>query len=109
MERAYWISIGFLSEALSARGLKFGKLMVTKSVQLQGRTAGGIEYGTAGEVNLRMSKLICKQLFANPYETLEVADSLARHYVCLLFALRDESMRGWRKAFPCLYCGIAAI
>ncbi|KAF3887658.1 MULTISPECIES: GH3 auxin-responsive promoter family protein [Nostocales] len=102
LERAYWISIGFLSEALSARGLKFGKLMVTKSVQLQGRTAGGIEYGTAGEVNLRMSKLICKQLFANPYETLEVADSLARHYVCLLFALRDESMRGMAESFPML-------
>lgn len=100
--RANLTSIGFLSEALQARGLQFGKLLATNSVQLPGRTSGGIQYGPASVGVLRMGKFLYEQLFAHPYETLQPADSLARHYICLLFALREPSMRGIGANFPML-------
>ena len=94
--------IGFLHARLRSRGLKFGKLLVTNTAQLTGRTSGGIDYGPGGTGVLRMGKFLYEQLFAHPYETLTVADSLTRHYLCFLFALRDSSMRGIIANFPML-------
>ena len=102
LRQANLTSIGFLSEALQARGLQFGKLLATNSVQLLGRTEGGIEYGPASVGVLRMGKFLYEQLFAHPYETLLPADSLTRHYICLLFALRQPSMRGMGANYPML-------
>lgn len=87
-------SIGFLSEALHSRRLQFGKLLVTDSTQLRGRTSGGIPYGPASAGVLQMDKFLYEQFFAHPYETLQIADSRDRHYVCLLFALCEPLMRG---------------
>lgn len=102
LRKANITSLGFLVEALQARGLKFGKLLATNSVQLLGRTSGGVEYGPASVGVLRMGRFLYEQLFAHPYETLQPADSLARHYVCLLFALADPAMRGMGANFPML-------
>lgn len=102
LRQANLTSIGFLSEALQAQGLQFGKLLATNSVQLLGRTTGGIEYGPASVGALRMGKFLYEQLFAHPYETLQPSDSLARHYICLLFALQEQSMRGMGANFPML-------
>jgi len=102
LRRANLTSIGFLSDALRARGLKFGKLLAAHSVQLPGRTSGGIDYGPASVGVLRMGKFLYEQLFAHPFETLQPADSLTRHYLCLLFALRQPSMRGMGANFPML-------
>ncbi|MBG1271890.1 GH3 auxin-responsive promoter family protein [Nostoc sp. WHI] len=99
---AHLTSLGFLSEALSMRGLELGKVLLTKSVQFLGTTNGGINYGSAGSGDLHLNKLLFKQLFAHPYEVLEASDSLARHYICLLFALREKSMRGMAGSFPML-------
>ncbi|MBR8834256.1 MAG: GH3 auxin-responsive promoter family protein [Stigonema ocellatum SAG 48.90 = DSM 106950] len=95
-------SIGFLSEALSKQNKQFGKLLVTNSVQAWGRTSGGIEYGPSSAGALRMDKSLYQQFFAHPYETLQTGDSLARHYVCLLFALRQPSIGGIIANFPML-------
>ena len=95
-------SIGFLQEALKSQGRKFGKLLATNSVQLVGTTSGGIDYGTASVGVLRMGKFVYEQLFAHPYETLQPADSLARHYICLLFALGNPNLRGIGANFPML-------
>ncbi|HEY9710492.1 MAG TPA: GH3 auxin-responsive promoter family protein, partial [Oculatellaceae cyanobacterium] len=89
VRQATLTSMGFLIEALQDRGLEFGKLLVTNSVQPWGRTNGGIDYGPASAGVLRMDNRLYKQFFAHPYEALQVADSPARHYICLLFALRD--------------------
>lgn len=94
--------MGFLIDALQARKLQFGKLLVTNSTQLWGRTSAVILYGSSSAGVLRMEKRLYKQFFAHPYETLQTADSLARHYVCLLFALREQSMRGAIANFPML-------
>ncbi|MBW4637252.1 MAG: GH3 auxin-responsive promoter family protein [Gloeocapsa sp. UFS-A4-WI-NPMV-4B04] len=102
LRQANLTSIGFLNEALESQGLQFGKLLATNSVQLLGRTSGGIEYGPASVGVLRMGKFLYEQLFAHPYETLKPADSLTRHYICLLFALQDPAMRGIGANFPML-------
>jgi len=34
------------------------------------------------------------------HETLQPADSLTRHYICLLFALQEPSMRGMGANIP---------
>jgi len=100
--RANVTSIGFLTDALETRGQKFGKILATNSVQLLGRTPGGIEYGPASVGVLRMGKFLYEQLFAHPFETLLPGNSIARHYVCLLFALREQSLRSIGANFPML-------
>ena len=102
VRRATLTSMGFLSEALRSRGLQFGKLLVTNSIQLWGHTDAGIPYGPASAGVLRLDKLLNEQFFAHPYENLLVRDSPTRHYLCLLFALRDRSMHGMVANFPML-------
>lgn len=102
VRQATLTSMGFLIEALTERGLEFGKLLVTNSVQRWGRTDGGIDYGPASAGVLRMDHRLYKQFFAHPYEALQVGDSPARHYICLLFALRDRLMSGMLANFPML-------
>jgi hypothetical protein len=102
VQRATLTSMGFLNEALLSRGLQFGKLLVTNSTQLWGRTSAGIPYGPASAGVLRMDKLLNEQLLAHPYENLQVSDSPTRHYLCLLFALRNGLMRGMVANFPML-------
>jgi len=94
--------IGFLTEALRSRGRQFGKLVVTNTAQRTGRTSGGIDYGPGGTGVLRMGKFLYEQLFAHPYETLNASDSITRHYLSFLFALRDPLMRGIGANFPML-------
>jgi hypothetical protein len=102
VRQATLTSIGFLSEALARQNRQFGKLLVTNSVQKWGCTAGNIDYGPSSAGVLRMDKRLYRQFFAHPYETLQLGDSLARHYVCLLFALREPTTRGMIANFPML-------
>ncbi|MBW4680000.1 MAG: GH3 auxin-responsive promoter family protein [Microcoleus vaginatus WJT46-NPBG5] len=102
VRQATLTSMGFLIEALQSRKLQFGKLLVTNSVERWGRSEGGIDFGPASAGVLRMDNRLYKQFFAHPYEALQVADSPARHYICLLFALRDPLMRGMVANFPML-------
>lgn len=96
------ISIGFLSSALKKRGTHLRKLLLTNSTNISGYTSGGIPYGSGSAGVLKMGKWIYQQLFANPYETLQIRDSLARHYLCLLFALQDPETGGIVANFPML-------
>jgi hypothetical protein len=95
-------SMGFVMEALRRRNLPIGKMILTSSVQLLGRTVSGIEYGPVSVGSLRMSSGFQRQLFAHPYETLLPADSLTRHYLCLLFALRNRNLAVIGANFPIL-------
>lgn len=95
-------SMGFLTAALRSRGLQFGKILVTNSTQQWGRTHAGIPYGPASAGVLNMDRWLYETFFAQPYETLQVADSPARHYLALLFALQDPLMRGMLANFPML-------
>jgi len=94
--------VGFLIEALRSQGQQYGTLLAMNAVQMPKLTSGGIEYGPSGPGVLRMGKFAYEQLFANPYDTLRPSDSLTRHYVSLLFALRNPAMRGMGANFPML-------
>ncbi|PSO50245.1 MAG: GH3 auxin-responsive promoter [Cyanobacteria bacterium SW_9_44_58] len=96
------ISIGFLSCALKQRQQKLRKLLLTNSTEISGYTLAGIPYGSGSAGVLKMGKWVYQQLFAHPYETLQVNNSLARHYVCLLFALQELDMGGIVANFPML-------
>lgn len=102
VRQATLTSLGFLSQALQQRQLQFGKLLVTNSSQLWGRTEADIPYGPASAGVLRMDRRLYQQFFAHPYEATQVGSSPARHYLCLLFALRDPWMRGMVANFPML-------
>lgn len=100
LQRANQASIGFAIAALEARGLRLGKLLVTSSARSLGKTEAGIPYGYASVRDLQMGKFLYQRILAHPYEALQIQDSLARHYICLLFALRDRSLGGITATFP---------
>jgi GH3 auxin-responsive promoter len=102
LRRADRAAMGFLFEALQERRLRFGKSLLTNSAILQGYTSGGIEYGPVSVGSLRQGKRLFSQVMSLPFEALQVADTAARHYVCLLFALRDRQMCGITANFPML-------
>ncbi|HEY9652039.1 MAG TPA: GH3 auxin-responsive promoter family protein [Coleofasciculaceae cyanobacterium] len=102
LHRAKQASISFALEAAQRRGLSIGKMLLTSSVQVLGHTSAGIAYGPISAGDLRLSNVFSRQAFAQPFEALQPADSLARHYVCLLFALRNPQMRLIGANFPVL-------
>jgi len=102
LQRTELAGLGFAIEALRQRGQGFGKLMMANAATLQGVTDGGVEYGPVSAGRLRRGKLIFEQLFAIPYDALQIPDIAARHYVCLLFALRDAQLAGMTANFPML-------
>lgn len=102
LSRTNQVSMGFATEAAQKRGLPIGTILLTSSVQLYGRTSGGIDYGPVSVGHLRLNNFLYKQVFTHPYEALQVQDNLARHYVCLLFALRNASLRIIASNFPVL-------
>jgi hypothetical protein len=77
-------------------------MLLTSSVQLLGRTRSGIEYGPVSVGSVRMSSRLQRQVFAHPYEAMLPADSLTRHYICLLFALRNRHTAVIGANFPIL-------
>lgn len=100
--KANLASIGFLSRGLRDRGASFGKLLLTNGAKIAGQTPSGIAYGPGGTGVLRMGKLVYEQLFAHPFDTLRPQDSLARHYLSILFALQERAMGGMAANFPML-------
>jgi GH3 auxin-responsive promoter len=102
LRRADVAAMGFLFEELRRRNLKVGKSLLTNSAILQGHTSGGIEYGPVSVGSIRKGRFLFEKVMVMPYDALQIADTLARHYVCLLFALRDAQMRGITANFPML-------
>ena len=102
LQRAQQASMGFTFAAARQRKLPMGKILLTSAVNLAGKTSGGIDYGPVSVGDLRLSNFFYKQVFAHPFDALRPKDSLARHYVCLLFALRDRNLRGIAANFPVL-------
>ena len=102
LRRSNLASIGFLSDALQARKRQFGKTLIVNAALLLGQTSSGIDCGTASTGVFRMSRLLYSQIFAHPSQTPMIGDSLARHYICLLFALNDPATRSIAANYPML-------
>jgi hypothetical protein len=95
-------SMGFVAAAAKQRGTSHGKMLLTSSAQLLGYTSSGIPYGPVSVSDLRLSNFVYQQIFVHPFEVLKISDSLARHYTCLLYALRDPSLKVIGANFPVL-------
>jgi len=95
-------AICFGVKAAREQGRKLGQMLLTSSVQLLGETPAGIPYGPISVGDLRSGNALSRQIFAHPYEALQPKDSLARHYVCLLFALKNPNTRVIGANFPVL-------
>lgn len=108
LQKTELASLGFVIEALEQRGQRLGKLMMTNSAVLQGITDGGVEYGPVSAGRLRRGKPIFEQLFSIPFDALQISDVAARHYVCLLFALKDIHLTGITANFPMLMIQICS-
>ncbi|MEM9218427.1 MAG: GH3 auxin-responsive promoter family protein [Cyanobacteria bacterium P01_F01_bin.150] len=102
LQRAQQASMGFTFAAARQRHLPIGKILLTSAVNLAGKTSGGIDYGPVSVGDLRLSNFLYKQVFVHPFDALRPKNSLARHYVCLLFALRDRNLRVIAANFPVL-------
>lgn len=96
------IGMGFVFEAMRRRRRPIGQMLLTSSTQLLGHTSSGIPYGPVSVGDLRLANFLHRQIFAHPHESLQPADSLARHYVCLLFALRNPLTGVIGANFPVL-------
>jgi hypothetical protein len=102
VERVNRLGIGFAAAAAKKRGLSLGKMLLTSSTNSMGRTEKGIPYGPVSVSGLRLMNGIYRRIFAYPFAALQVEDFAARHYVCLLFALRDRNLKLIGANFPVL-------
>jgi len=100
--KANLASIGFLDDALRQRGQQLEKFLVTNPALIKGYTPGGIKYGPAGPGVLHTRRWLYEWLFAHPFTTLQIGDSFTRHYLCLLFSLRNPELGGLIANFPML-------
>ncbi|MBD1999212.1 GH3 auxin-responsive promoter family protein [Leptolyngbya sp. FACHB-541] len=107
ISQANWAAMGFAIDAARQRGLSLGKLLFTSSAKPLGRTAGGVSYGPVSTSDLRLSNILTRQFFAYPWEALQISDSFARQYVCLLFALRNPDLKIIGATFPVLALQLA--
>ncbi len=102
LRKANIATMGFFFAGLKRRGLKFGKMLITNSATLQGKTTGGINYGPVTVGSLRQGQPLFEKTFTLPFATLEITDTFARHYVAILLALQNTQMRGIIASFPML-------
>ena len=104
------IAFGFAVDAARRRQLSLGKMLFTASAKPVGKTSGSILYGHVSSTQQRSNRTwIAQSIYAQPYDALLIADTLARHYVCLLFALQEPTLKIISGLFPvsvlqlCLY------
>ncbi|MEB3358274.1 MAG: GH3 auxin-responsive promoter family protein [Synechococcales bacterium] len=106
--RANRAAMGFLFDAARREGRPLGKMLFNSSASSMGKTSGGIAYGPVSTSDLRLSNFLYRQVFAYPFEVLQVADSPSRHYLCLLFALGQPHLRVISATFPVLALQLAS-
>lgn len=102
LAKANRVSMGFAVDALQARGRSLGKMLLTSSALTLGKTQAGIPYGPVSVSHLRLTNALYRQVFTHPFEVLKVSDSLARHYICLLFGLANPHLGFIAANFPVL-------
>jgi hypothetical protein len=102
LSRANQAGMGFAMNVARQRRLPLGKMLLTSSANLLGYTSGGIPYGPVSVGHLRSTNPLYQQVVSHPFEALKISDSLARHYVCLLFALQNVHLGMIGANFPVL-------
>jgi hypothetical protein len=95
-------SMGFVADAALRQGLPFGPLLFPASVNAVGKTSSGVDYAPVSNSDMRLTNPIYRVIFSSPPAAHQIADLASRHYVCLLFALRDRNLRIFAETFPVL-------
>lgn len=100
--RARRASTGFFGSSMQHSGRAPGGVLLTNAAEVMGHTEAGVPYGTAsaGDLLLNEKAYRGRNLFAFPFAAFRISDSLARHYVCLLFALADRDTAIITGNFP---------
>ena len=107
LNRVNQVATGFSTEAIQKRGNSMGKMLFTTSTLISGRTSSSIPYGTSSSGALQLNKFIHNQIFAQPSEAQQILDTVARNYVCLLFALQNPKLKIIGATFPVLALQLA--
>ncbi len=94
------MGMGFV--AADRQQVPVGKMLFTSSAKSMGTTPGGVAYGPVSTSDLRLANVISRQIFVYPFEALQIGNGLARHYVCLLFAMQNPQLRVIGATFPVL-------
>jgi hypothetical protein len=79
-----------------------GKMLLPLSVKPLGHTESGIAYAPVSTSDLRLGNLVYRHIFSYPFEAVQISDTQARYYICLLFALRNTDLRVIAATFPVL-------
>ncbi len=102
LSKASRTSMGFAADAAIRHGRSLGQMLFPISVKSFGHTPAGIPYAPVSTSDLRLTNPIYRQLFTYPFEVFQISDTVARHYMCLLFALRNANLRIIGATFPVL-------
>lgn len=105
--RATQVAMGFAVDAARREGRPLGKMLYGGSAKSSGKTPGGITYGPVSTGDLKLTGGLYQQLFAYPFEALQVDNIKDRTYVCLLFALNCPDLRMISATFPILALQLA--
>ncbi|MBF2089071.1 MAG: GH3 auxin-responsive promoter family protein [Synechococcales cyanobacterium K44_A2020_017] len=93
-------SIGFAADTALRNGRPLGKMLFPLSSNSLGHTPSGIPYAPVSTSDLRLTNPLLRQVFTYPFEVFQISDTAARTYMCLLFALRNASLRIISATFP---------
>lgn len=103
LSRSSRTAIGFAIKAALRDQRPLGKILFPMSVNPHGQTASGISYAPVSTSDMYlMDGLSRNLLFVHPPEAYQIADTTARYYICLMFALRDPNLRVILATFPIL-------
>jgi len=81
-----WLVRSFLDHP----GLFHGKMLPVVSAAVEGKTPGGIPYGSASGLIYQSSPWWVKRAHALPYEIAEIKDFAAKYYVAMRLALEQK-------------------
>ncbi|HEY9640005.1 MAG TPA: GH3 auxin-responsive promoter family protein [Coleofasciculaceae cyanobacterium] len=102
LSKASRAAMGFGVDAARREGRPLGKMLLPLSVNPLGHTSQGIAYAPVSTSDLRLMDGLSRQIFTYPFEVFQASNTIARVYVCLLFALRNTNLRIIGATFPVL-------
>lgn len=105
--RATQVAMGFAVSAAERDRHSFGKMLYSGSAQPAGQTPAGVTYGPVSTSDLRLTAGLYQQIFAYPFQALQVPSIQDRNYLCLLFALSVPHLRIISATFPVLALRLA--
>ncbi|PZD72020.1 hypothetical protein C1752_03947 [Acaryochloris thomasi RCC1774] len=102
LSRTNRVAVGIVTAAARREQTPLGTALFPGSVNALGKTKGGIPYAPVSTSDLRLGEFLYRQVVAYPSDVFKISDIATRHYICLLFSLRDPDIRIVCATFPAL-------